>query len=373
MSSTFISVSNAIFFGALIAEFLVLTHAHRIGGALGVMDHPDRIRKRHLKVTPLVGGLAVMAPLLIWTAAALVFGRESNDRLELAILLCGTGATLLGYTDDQTSTSPSSRLLSLILLTVIALVIAPQLLPVHLVFGFVPSIFLFPWAAYGLITIAMAGFVNAVNMADGQNGIVTGMFVIWSTCLIVVTGGGFAHDLSRVLLAASALAFLFNMAGKVFLGDGGTYGVTFVFGLLAIAVHNAGGVSAATICVWFFIPVMDCVRLMVSRVMNGRAPSTGDRNHFHHRLQARVGRSRGLILYLGAVGASSLVAAFFPQLSILGILVLFAFYVSLARIDSERIFKIHEMARATADRKFRVATGDKLRLIESPKRNADAR
>jgi len=373
MPSTFVSASNAIFLGALVAEFLILTHAHRIGAALGVMDHPDQIRKRHLKVTPLVGGLAVMVPLLIWTGAALTLGKGSSERLEIAILLCGAGATLLGYTDDQTSTSPSSRLLSLILLTVIALVIAPQLLPAHLVFGFAPSLSLAPWAAYGLITIAMAGFVNAVNMADGQNGIVTGMFVIWSTCLMVVTDGGFAHDLSRVLLAASALAFFFNMAGKVFLGDGGTYGVTFVFGLLAIAVHNAGVVPAATIGVWFFIPIMDCVRLIVSRVMNGRSPSHGDRNHFHHRLQARVGRSRGLILYLGAVGTSSLVAAFFPRLSILGILVLVIFYVSLARIDSEKILKVREVARGAGDRKFRVVVGDKVRLIEPSKRNADAR
>src|SRR5258708_40359493 len=126
---------GAILFCALIAEILVLTHAQRIGAALGVMDHPDLIRKRHPHVTPLVGGLAIMTPLLIWTAVTCILGEAGDDRLELAILLCGAGATLLGYTDDQSSTSPSSRLLSLFLLTAVALAIAPQLLPAPLALG----------------------------------------------------------------------------------------------------------------------------------------------------------------------------------------------------------------------------------------------
>ena len=37
-----------------------------------------------------------------------------------------------------------------------------------------------PYLSFALIAVAMAGLVNAVNMADGQNGIVIGMFVIWS-------------------------------------------------------------------------------------------------------------------------------------------------------------------------------------------------
>ena len=370
MHSIFSVASDAVFFGALIAELIILAHANRIGEVLGVMDHPDLVRKRHPRVTPLVGGLAIMAPLLIWSGATFFLGSGGDERFQLAILLCGVGATLLGYTDDQSSTSPSSRLLSLLLLTTIALVIAPQLLPTRLNWEIFPPMTLEPWMAYCLIAVAMAGFVNAVNMADGQNGIVTGMFVIWSACLMAVTSG-FAQHLSQLLLLASFLALLFNMVGKVFLGDCGTYGVTFVFGLLAIQAHNASGVSAETVAVWFFIPIMDCVRLMVSRALNGLAPSDGDRNHFHHRLQDRVGRNGGLIIYLSAVGAPSIVAALVPQLSILCLLVLAVFYVSLAWIASEPDLRLHEPSLGSNAKKFRVIANNNVALIEAQERNAD--
>jgi UDP-GlcNAc:undecaprenyl-phosphate GlcNAc-1-phosphate transferase len=370
MHSIFRLGYDAVFVGALIAEFLILAHAQRIGEVLDVMDHPDLVRKRHPKVTPLVGGLAIMVPLLIWSGATFALGGSDNERLQLAILLCGAGATLLGYSDDQSSTSPSSRLLSLFLLTTIALVIEPQLLPVRLNLQDFPAITLEPWMAYCLIAVSMAGFVNAVNMADGQNGIVTGMFVIWSACLTAVTGG-LAQHLSQLLFLASVLALLFNMAGKVFLGDSGTYGVTFVFGLLAIKAHNAWGVSAETVAVWFFIPIMDCVRLMISRALNGLAPSDGDTNHFHHRLQDRVGRTGGLIIYLSAVGAPSLVATFVPQLSILCLFVLVVFYVSLAWIDSEQVLKRYDLSPGKNAEKFCVIANNNIALSEALERNAD--
>ena len=38
--------------------------ADRIGGFLGVLDAPDNNRKLHVRTTPLVGGLAVVLPIV---------------------------------------------------------------------------------------------------------------------------------------------------------------------------------------------------------------------------------------------------------------------------------------------------------------------
>jgi UDP-GlcNAc:undecaprenyl-phosphate GlcNAc-1-phosphate transferase len=89
--------------------------------------------------------------------------------------------------------------------------------------------------------------------------------------------------------------------------------VTFVFGLLILDVHNAKIVSAETIIVWFFLPIVDCLRLLVMRPLQGRSPFEPDRNHFHHRLNERFGKTSGLIVYLGLVAASSLAAAVAPR------------------------------------------------------------
>lgn len=314
---------------ALFASLLILFNADYLGEKLAILDHPDTVRKKHARVTPLIAGLAIMVPILLWCASSLALHIYSENRLLLVVLLCGAGATLVGYADDQSSTSPSSRMLSLILLTSIGLVIDPALLPNALNWGNFDPTPVTAWFGFMFVAFAMAGYVNAVNMADGQNGVVIGMYVIWSACLAMITYGA-AAAISLTLLVIASMAFLFNMRGRVFLGDSGTYGVSFVFGLLAISAHNEWGVSAETVTVWFFIPIVDCLRLMVTRALQGQVPSDADRDHFHHRLQDRVGTSLGLLIYLSAVGISSMVATLVPQLSLVCMIVLAAFYFSFA-------------------------------------------
>lgn len=326
----------AILFSAALVCLLILVNAQAIGEALGILDHPDTVRKRHAKITPLVGGLAIMVPLILWSGVWLFLNPDANQNFILTVLLCGAGATLVGYADDQASTSPSSRLLSLFLLSAIAMVIDPAAIPAQLNWGSFDPTMLPRWLACAFIAVAMAGYVNAVNMADGQNGVVTGMYLIWAVCLMLVTGGS-TLAVAELLAVIVLITFLFNLAGQVFIGDSGSYGVTFVFGLLAINAHNRWHVSAETIAVWFFIPVMDCIRLMVSRALAGQAPSEADRDHFHHRLQDRVGKTIGLCIYMGVVGSTSLVASLQPHLSLICMILLAAFYFSFAWLTASGV------------------------------------
>jgi len=363
--NSYVGLENGVVpFGALAIELLILFRASDIGSALNVVDHPDSGRKRHLRATPLVGGLAIMTPVLLSTALFLLADRSVDTTLKLTVLLCGSGATLVGYADDQSSTSPSSRLLILFLLSAIALVMRPQLLPVAIHWSHFKDWTLAPWLSYALIAVAMAGLVNAVNMADGQNGIVSGMFVIWSVCLMLVASGQ-TQSLVLVLLVSCATAMIFNMRGRVFLGDAGTYGVTFIFGILALRAHNTCVVPAETLAVWFFIPIVDCLRLVVSRIRRGQAPSNGDRNHFHHRLQDIFGPTYSCIIYLGAVGASSVLTTLVPQLSIACLVILAAFYaVLMAPISEERRRAVQSMS-SEQSRPLRPLADGNLLLLET--------
>ncbi len=73
--------------------------------------------------------------------------------------------------------------------------------------------------------------------------------------------------------------------------------------------------TGETVIVWFFLPVMDCLRLMIQRPMQGRSPFEGDRNHFHHRLLDRFGKHVGLAIYLGLVASASFVVAYDSDLA----------------------------------------------------------
>jgi UDP-GlcNAc:undecaprenyl-phosphate GlcNAc-1-phosphate transferase len=324
-------------FGALMVSILILTNAKVVGEKLDIMDLPDNFRKRHTRVTPLVGGLAVMVPLVLWCGLMFASGPSLDQKLFMVIGLCGAGVTLVGYADDQSSTSPSSRLMSLFLFAIIAMIIDPGFVPTSLNWGSFTPTGIPQWFAFVFMALATAGFVNAVNMADGQNGVVLGMYTIWAGCLMIITGGATALT-AQVLFELVLVTFLFNMTNRVFIGDSGSYGISFVFGLLAVRAHNSWNVSAETIAVWFGIPILDCLRLMVSRALQGQVPSDADRDHFHHRLQDRVGKNVGLAIYLGVVGVSSLVASLAPHLSLVCLVVLAGFYFSfawLANADSK--------------------------------------
>src|SRR5207248_2752412 len=83
-----------------------------------------------------------------------------------------------------------------------------------------------PPAVYAaLIAVTAAGIVNAVNMADGQNGLVPSMFVIWSACL-VVAADPIVTPAAQIIAAVATMVLIFNLRGKLFLGDCGSYGVT---------------------------------------------------------------------------------------------------------------------------------------------------
>jgi UDP-GlcNAc:undecaprenyl-phosphate GlcNAc-1-phosphate transferase len=152
-------------------------------------------------------------------------------------------------------------------------------------------------------TICCVGLVNAVNMADGKNGLVIGLCLGW---LAILAFRAPLHLLPLMgLLGAGLVAlFLFNLRGRLFLGDGGSYGFGTAIALLTIYIYNmpAGhhgrGITADEIILLFMVPVFDSFRLTFVRMRRGRSPMTADCDHLHHYLQARFGWPSGLVVYL---------------------------------------------------------------------------
>jgi UDP-GlcNAc:undecaprenyl-phosphate GlcNAc-1-phosphate transferase len=324
-------MSDALALIAVVAALFICLHATWLGKCLRVMDHPDNERKHHAHATPLVGGIAILVPLCIWLGGSLLNGSFADPRFLSALLICAAGVGVTGFADDQASTSPLSRVLSLIVFVSAAFVVDPQLIAPGLNWASFETSNVPVWAFCALMVLSAVGVVNAVNMADGQNGLVPSMFVIWSACLMLV-GNGVVATVSEVLFFLSLVVLAFNLNGKLFLGDCGSYGVTFVLGLLTMLSHAQGSVAIETIAVWFFIPVADCLRLLITRLLRGRSPSRADTDHFHHRLQHKLGKQYGLGAYIGTVAVSSLVAALAPHLALVCMVVLTAIYFSFASI-----------------------------------------
>ncbi|MEM6682864.1 MAG: MraY family glycosyltransferase [Pseudomonadota bacterium] len=322
--------------------FVICKNAIALGNALKVVDYPDVAggRKRHATPTPLVGGIAVLvgtgltAPLFLLVSD---LSLSQNRQISVIAFLAAVFA-LLGFIDDRHTLSPKIRLLVLVLATAAVVTNEPALTVSFLHFSFLPKAYIL--GNWGIIftMISIVGLSNAVNMADGKNGLVIGMSIVWTVTLLLL-GAPVMQPVLFALLTTLILALIYNMRSKLFLGDAGSFGIAAVIGLTTIYSYTQNFVSltADIIVLMFFVPVLDCLRLMVTRILRGRSPFTAGRDHLHHYLGMRWHWPTGLMIYLGLVGGPLMLGAIAPTLAFTALLVqLFGYCALMAYTTSTR-------------------------------------
>ncbi|WP_448585412.1 hypothetical protein [Thermaurantiacus sp.] len=297
--------------GAGIA-LLVGLLADRLGRGLGLLDHPDPAggRKLHDRPTPLVGGFGVVGAAL---AALLLPGVGTGFATQWFALII-FGIFLVGLADDRFGLTAPFRFLFAGGLLFLAIVRVDDFRILFLLFAGQDRLLLMPGAlGVGFTLLCLLGLLNAVNMADGKNGLVIGQALIW-TAILMVRLPPEQLPLLAAIAAALLVLLLFNMRGKLFLGDSGSYGVSAIFGLLAIKAWNSGfaDMRAEDIALIFALPVFDTLRLIVQRLIAGNSPFTPGRDHLHHYLHARWGWPRPLPWILALVALPNLGALLLP-------------------------------------------------------------
>lgn len=283
---------------------LICSRSRTIGARLGLLDVPFG-RKRHAKPTPLMGGLVMVLVVLpiaaIWTS--LYTPEQWSGTIYLWLGACGLMA-LLGLADDRHTLSATLRL-------VLSLALLASLASYDPAFNIRFLMFENPNLAIGFgallpavifTALCSVGLANAVNMADGKNGLVLGLSLAW-VLLLALRAPSPLWPLCAIIISALLVLLAFNLSGRIFLGDGGSYGFATCIALLAILIYNQEGthagrlVSAEELMLLFSVPVADSLRLVVSRLASGRSPMEGGRDHLHHYLQDRFGWPGGLLIY----------------------------------------------------------------------------
>ncbi len=295
----------------------VCVTAAPLGHFLGVIDKPDGARKLHARATPLTGGLAIVVPFVI--SLAILATTSDYWPYQMALAATSFAALVLGLVDDRRHIRPSLRLILSTAICFAVTVFVPSLNVTFLNFSFLEApIFLGGLSTTIFTLLCLVGLQNAINMADGKNGLVMGMCMIWSLLLMAYAP---AHLLPVlvVLTIGLGVTLFFNLTGRLFLGDSGSYALSIAVGVLAIYVYQVNFVAlpADVVALWFLLPVIDCLRLMATRMMQGRSPFTPDRNHFHHMLLGLMRWRWALSTYLSLVAVPGVLALVMPQWTIL--------------------------------------------------------
>lgn len=299
-------IINVAFGFGLLYSALVVVFCNKIALRLGVIDHPGaQEHKAHAAPTPLVGGLVTLPPAIaILLLQFFQVGMSSAHAASyLALAFATLSSLIVGFFDDRRHIPALFRLIICSGIFGVAISIRPEFVVSALdLQGLGLKVEL------GLIAIpfsvfCLLAFQNAVNMADGRNGLVAGLAIIW---LLALLSYGW-HPLTLPIVSLTIGLFIAlgaNLGGRLFLGDAGTYGIGAFIGLATIWIHRSNiGLYTIDVVVMFIIPVLDMARLFVLRILRGRHPFSADHNHLHHYLDRSIGWMIGRKVYYALVAA----------------------------------------------------------------------
>ncbi len=288
----------------------------RAAGGWGLLAHPGP-RNSHEGAVPTVGGLAMGAAFL---AAYAVTGLAANLS---PLLAAAVAVTLVGGVLDDRHELRSLPKFGFQIAAAALLVLGGDALLTHLGNLMEEELFALGRWAVPLTVFALVGVMNALNMADGLDGLAGGLAL--AACLnfgAAACLAGHAPEFAAISIATGATAgFLFFNArspwrarATVFMGDTGSLFLGLLLGWLAVRLAMAERPALAPIsAVWVLaLPIADTVTLLVRRGLRGRNPFHADRQHLHHILLA-LGLSSGqavaiLVVLSFALGALALAA-----------------------------------------------------------------
>jgi UDP-GlcNAc:undecaprenyl-phosphate GlcNAc-1-phosphate transferase len=269
--------------------------------AIGLTDAPGP-RKVHSIPVPRVGGLAMAVGLLLPTLLTVELTPAVRGLLlGLVVLL------LFGLWDDRVSLGYRTKFAGQVLAAGLCMTVGN----VHIGTLMIGTLIVLPQSVSIFITfLFLIGITNAVNLADGLDGLAGGM-VLLCLCAIALFAAisGNATVVKVALIEAGAvLGFLrFNThPARIFMGDSGSQMLGFSVGALALLATQgeACPLSAALPLLLLGLPIMDTLTVMLTRIRAGRSPFSADANHLHHRLLALgfAHREAVLLIYLMQVG-----------------------------------------------------------------------
>ncbi len=271
------------FLTALLVSMALIPVFVSTAGRLHFLDYPGE-RKVHALPVARVGGVAfacgAAVGILLW---------KTNDTLILWTLLGSLVLLLFGIWDDRAGLPHRTKFWGQCLAA--AVVVCSGAVRLDVV-PFTHGAALPWWASIPLSMFVIVGVTNAVNMADGLDGLAGGLSLLSLTGMAVLAHGAGDYSLLLIITAVlgGLLGFLrFNtFPARVFMGDAGSQFLGFVLGLVAISLSNSGrgGYAAALVLPLVGLPILDGLGVMVERYRTGVSLFVGDKRHLHHKLLA---------------------------------------------------------------------------------------
>ena len=247
---------------------------------VGILALPEA-RKVHVGEVPQIGGVAILVGAVF--AATLLM---PPSRAYLAYLAGAVVVFLLGLFDDYHALGHRVKFAVQYLAAGVAVAGGGlALISFNAPIGLLPT-----WLGAPLAVVALVQITNAMNLADGLDGLAGGLCLL--SCLALAICGYQVGDVAAMvialMIAGSVIGFLrFNShPARVFMGDNGAYFLGFSLGVIALdlTANAAEPLSLTAVVMLLGVPVLDALFVPFYRAALRKPLFLADRNHLHHRL-----------------------------------------------------------------------------------------
>jgi UDP-GlcNAc:undecaprenyl-phosphate GlcNAc-1-phosphate transferase len=280
---------------AFAASALLTPPVARLARRVGAID-PARERGLGRGDTPLLGGLAILAGVLIGTIVLSPLSDPMEGILAGAVVIAVVGAI-----DDRFDIAPQWKLSGQI-----GAALIPVLSGVTVDSVTLPFVGPLDFGDFGdvITLVGLVAVMNVVNLSDGVDGLAAGVCAI-SAAAFAVIAFDLGKDQAAVLAAiicGSALGFLVHNfhPASVFMGDSGSNLLGYLLGCVVVEGSLKTNALIALIgpLLVLAVPFLDTGFVVAKRIKYRRPVYRADANHFHHRF-ARMGFSqRRTVAYL---------------------------------------------------------------------------
>ena len=259
--------------------FPILIYHKEIANATGLIDYPNE-RKKHFKPVSKIGGIYFLGSAII---TIICLYNLHNERFIFSFIILTSGLFLIGLIDDKLEISAISRLILQFVVITISIITDFNLNVETLSTGILSKeIQIFNGSI--LFTIfCIISLVNATNLVDGKDGLAGSIFVVFLIYFLFNHVGNFKIILINLLLS-SVLFLFYNIRGKIYLGNSGSYLIGGIMSFITIQNYNYSNFHIEIIFIIFYIYGLDMLRVYLERLFRGVHPFTPENNHLHHYL-----------------------------------------------------------------------------------------
>ena len=285
---------NLFFVLTIFFNVVFFYNLKKLTSILNLYDYPSSSRKIHKEKTSLLGGIIFIGVTLLF----FLFDKNFNNNLKqyhsFTIIIPLILLFFVGYIDDKVSLSSIKKTFLFIIIIFFPIFFNGDFQISILKFSSIEKDIQLGIFSIFLTIICIFIFINSFNMYDGING-QAGIysFVLFSYFLYK----NININLSLAIIITLLFFLIFNLRGKVFLGDNGSIFISFLISLIIINSYNLEIINTCEeIFILMMLPGIDMTRLFIQRLLKKKNPLIADGNHFHHLMLKFFSSSSVLII-----------------------------------------------------------------------------